>query len=142
MPISYVEYSAGYWRKANQIHNWFVRELADGVDECQTIYVQREDLERLLKEVKIVLGSTRLVKGRVHNGTQYKDGKSIELYEEGEVLEDSTVAQKYLPTGEGFFFGSTEYNQWYWEDLLETKKILEQALESDDRCEFSYQASW
>lgn len=36
-----------YWRKANAIHGWFVRELADGVDECQSIPVTRTDLERL-----------------------------------------------------------------------------------------------
>jgi len=39
-----VEWTAIYWRKANQIHNWFVTYLADGVDECQRISVGRGDL--------------------------------------------------------------------------------------------------
>ena len=28
-----------YWRKANQIHGWFVDTLMNGVDECQTVYI-------------------------------------------------------------------------------------------------------
>ena len=25
---------AAYWRKANQIHNWFVENIQDGEDDC------------------------------------------------------------------------------------------------------------
>ncbi len=39
-----VEWTAIYWRKANQIHGWFVNKLADGVDECQCIRVTRDNL--------------------------------------------------------------------------------------------------
>ena len=39
--------TVGYWRKANAIHGWFVNELANGVDECQEIYVPREKLVEL-----------------------------------------------------------------------------------------------
>lgn len=45
----------GYWRKANAIHGWFVRELAGGVDECQNIPVTRIDLERLQDACAAVL---------------------------------------------------------------------------------------
>lgn len=37
----------GYWRKANATHNWFVTHCGDGVDECQPIPVEREDLTNL-----------------------------------------------------------------------------------------------
>lgn len=37
----------GYWRKANAIHGWFIRELADGIDKCQNIPVTKIDLEKL-----------------------------------------------------------------------------------------------
>lgn len=30
---------ACYWRKANQVHGWFVREIQDGVDDCKEYYV-------------------------------------------------------------------------------------------------------
>jgi len=45
----------GYWRKANAIHAWFVRELAKGVDECQNINVSRDDLKSLRDLCKKIL---------------------------------------------------------------------------------------
>lgn len=42
-----IEYPVLYWRKANAIHGWFVNECADGIDECQRIYVSRESLVKL-----------------------------------------------------------------------------------------------
>jgi len=44
-----------YWRKANWIHNWFVVNCADGVDECQPIKVTNDDLQKLLTIVTDVL---------------------------------------------------------------------------------------
>lgn len=38
----------GYWRKANAIHGWIVENCADGVDECQDIYIPREKAQELL----------------------------------------------------------------------------------------------
>ena len=37
-----------YWRKANQIHEWFVRHVQGGVDECQEAPVHPESLMDLL----------------------------------------------------------------------------------------------
>jgi hypothetical protein len=39
---------AAYWRKANQIHAWFVDECGDGVDECQIIEVSPAQLGQLV----------------------------------------------------------------------------------------------
>jgi hypothetical protein len=53
--VSYVEEQVGYWRKANQIHKWFVDTVQDGNDNCGTYYVGIDDLMNLLnacKEVK------------------------------------------------------------------------------------------
>ena len=36
-----------YWRKANAVHGWIVRNLADGVDTCQRIELTREDMLEL-----------------------------------------------------------------------------------------------
>ncbi len=36
-----------YWRKANAIHDWFVREVQDGVDDCGEYSVSTEQLESL-----------------------------------------------------------------------------------------------
>ncbi len=48
-----------YWRKANangdQIHNWFVENMQDGIDECQETWVPTDKLKELLERVGLVL---------------------------------------------------------------------------------------
>lgn len=50
-------YQAAYWRKANQIHNWFVNNVQNGEDDCQTYYVSTEELKTLLELCKQVDGN-------------------------------------------------------------------------------------
>lgn len=38
---------AMYWRKANSIHAWFVKNCQEGEDDCGNYYVGREQLEEL-----------------------------------------------------------------------------------------------
>jgi hypothetical protein len=56
------------------------------------------------------------------------------------VLADRSRAAELLPTTAGFFFGSQEYDEYYFEDLKETEKILETALAEDGS--YYYQSSW
>lgn len=53
--ISRVVEEVGYWRKANAIHNWFVENVQNGIDECQDSHVSREKLAELLGLVNEVL---------------------------------------------------------------------------------------
>lgn len=39
---------AAYWRKANQVHAWFVEECGGGIDECQNIEVSAAKLGELV----------------------------------------------------------------------------------------------
>jgi len=82
-----------------------------------------------------------LVDGNVHNGTMYSKGKATKVIKKGKIIKDPTVAQELLPTTEGFFFGGTDYDQYYYQDLVDTKKILEDALKEEGG-EFEYQSSW
>jgi hypothetical protein len=60
-----------------------------------------------------------------------------------QVKADPSLAEELLPTASGFFFGSTEYGEWYWQDIDETITQLEQVLEStSDDWDFQYQSSW
>ena len=45
-PHIHVEVCVAYWRKANSVHKWFC-DLDGGRDECQNIYVTRENLVTL-----------------------------------------------------------------------------------------------
>jgi hypothetical protein len=53
--VSYITEEVGYWRKANQIHRWFVDNVQEGNDDCGSYYVDREKLEELLDLVNDVL---------------------------------------------------------------------------------------
>ena len=44
------------------------------------------------------------------------------------VLADHSKAKEELPTQQGFFFGSQEYDQFYFEDIEYTQHILEKVL--------------
>ena len=64
-----------------------------------------------------------------------------------QVLEDRTLAPTLLPTQGGFFFGSLDYDQYYFEDLELTQQICKNAItesESDGSgmSEYIYQSSW
>jgi len=57
------------------------------------------------------------------------------------VLKNENLAKKLLPTTEGFFFGQTEYDKWYFIGLKETKEILEKAIKEKNGSIY-YQSSW
>jgi len=106
-----VDITVGYWRKANQIHAWFVDNCQDGRDECQESYVDRDKLVELRDLC-------------------------------AEALE--TKNAKLLEPRSGFFFGSTEVDEWYWSDLEHTKDTLTSILDDNSlkNFDFYYQASW
>lgn len=58
-----------------------------------------------------------------------------------EVLKDHSKAGELLPTCEGFFFGSTEYDEDYFEDLKRTVEGIEKALK-EQQGDFYYTSSW
>ena len=58
------------------------------------------------------------------------------------VIADPSKADDILPTQSGFFFGSTEYDEYYFQDLKDTKEILERCLSMSDEWDFAYQSSW
>jgi hypothetical protein len=108
--VKYVIEEAGYWRKANQIHQWFVDNVQDGVDNCGEYYVSADKLRELLALCKAVENQP-------------------------------AVAEEVLPTASGFFFGGTEYDEWYYKDIENTIQILNEAL-ADTNGEYYYSSSW
>jgi hypothetical protein len=48
-----------------------------------------------------------------------------------------------LPPQAGFFFGSTDVDDWYWQDMESTLEGLDQVLEDfPDKWDFEYHSSW
>lgn len=57
-------------------------------------------------------------------------------------LTDRSEAPKLLPPTEGFFFGGTELDEWYWESLKDTVVTVGRALRLPDGWRTQYQSSW
>ena len=128
-----IDEEVGYWRKANQIHNWFVENIQDGVDDCNYHReVTPEDLEELLDICQRVLNSCEMVSGQIQNGTRYENGEIVPIMEDGKYVKDSSIAEELLPSTSGFFFGNTDYNEWYVEDIKSTIEIISNVLETTD----------
>jgi hypothetical protein len=106
-----VQVTCAYWRKANQIHNWFVANIQQGIDNCREYYVSQNQLKQLLDICE------KSLKERNPN---------------------------LLPPTEGFFFGGTDIDQYYWKDIKDTIEQLNRILVLPDVNElvFSYQSSW
>ena len=139
--INNVEEEVMYWRKFNALHNWFVQNVQGGVDECQTSYVDREKIEELvgvLRQVKESLEKS--AKGVVEVVGGWRDGKEYKV--PLETFLDTEVAEELLPTASGFFFGGTEYDEYYFEQVVETLEVLEKELEDEKAYDFYYHASW
>ncbi|HEY7348116.1 MAG TPA: hypothetical protein VH599_07320 [Ktedonobacterales bacterium] len=137
--ITYLIEDAGYWRKANAIHRWFVVNVQRDNDDCKQYCVSEEQIQALLDIVNKVLGASELVEGEIVNGHSFKDGNGTPIRQPGKLIKGPTVAKELLPTSDGFFFGSTNYDQFYIEDLQLTKEILEKALQKPGDY---YSSSW
>ena len=146
----------GYWRKANAVHGWFVRECADGVDECQEIPVSKIKLLELQAHCLIALMKRK--EEEVTNDESPKSSRSVPV--DGEQLGEWLVNEMKMETTlavmekefedksdplrptAGFFFGGTEKDQYYYSDLMETAEIIAKAVTQYPDGEFIYQASW
>lgn len=142
--ISYVIESVAYWRKANAIHRWFVQNCQGGVDNCQTSEVSHAQIKELVALCRKVLETAKLKDGMVTNGYTVGDkGQMKPILQPGKVIANPEEVSAILPTQSGFFFGSTDYNEWYLEDLKETVKMLGPYADAEEvDGTFEYHASW
>lgn len=59
-----------------------------------------------------------------------------------QVIANPSLASELLPPTSGFFFGSTDIDEWYLNDLQRTIDIFEKVLKTDNLDGVTYQASW
>ena len=110
----------GYWRKFNALHNWFVKNCQDGTDDCDEYIVEQDKIDELITLLK-----------EIDSAYSKSEKKGI------------GKAQKLLPTQDGFFFGHTQYDEYYFDSIKNTLSLLEK-LKSENNLlsEFYYRASW
>lgn len=109
--VSNIRIEAGYWRKANAIHDWFVKNVQDDTDDCGTYEVSKEQLTTLRELCQ-------------------------------RILDFKHMANELLPTSEGFFFGSTDYDEYYYSSIEATIKIIDRAVALPDSWYLEYHSSW
>lgn len=146
--ISYVIEDVAYWRKANAIHYWLVQNVQNGTDDCGDYYVDDDKLEELVNLCKQVVEVAKTETGQIVNGYTWENGEKKENLVQGTKIINPEEVAAILPTESGFFFGSTEYDEYYLQDIKDTIEQLEPLLEKDDkgdflsRAEVYYRSSW
>tara|TARA_B100000287_G_scaffold433430_1_gene495150 strand:- start:2551 stop:3081 length:531 start_codon:yes stop_codon:yes gene_type:complete len=114
-----------YWRKVSSIHQWFVENVQHNNDDCGRYYVDENDISNLVEEIDNILS-------------------------EPDPNRKIAKAEANLPNTTGCFFGSQEYDKYYFEDLEYTKKRMQACLDwqkkmaGTGKCfdNFYYQSSW
>lgn len=123
--VSYITEHVAYWRKANQIHKWFVDNCQDGEDDCKEYEVEKEQLKQLVDACE------KAKESLLSGGYLEKEGKFL----------NTETAEELLPVCSGFFFGDTNYDKYYLQDLESTIEQIKPLL-SDEIGSFYYRASW
>lgn len=118
-----------YWRKANAVHNWFVQNVQNGEDDCGTYELTEEKLKELRDVCEKILST------RVSKGTAIAINQAKEL----------------LPTKGGFFYGNTDYDEYYFGELLDTINQIDDLIQTEPPEEiegvsfsvyYEYSSSW
>jgi len=109
-------------------------------------------LSRVTRETKVYWRKANAIHNYiVSNHADEVYGKPIELDRDAvkelrnrclDIRVDRRLAPELLPTTSGFFFGSTEYDEYYFEELERTSKELTELLRDKTWDYLEYQASW
>ena len=95
-----------YFRKVN-----FLIPFFDYEDDCSYVEIDKEQVEKLVKTCDLVLKC------------KPQEGKNLTKKAKDEV-------RTLLPTTDGFFFGSTDYDDWYFEDVKYVKDTFSELLKT------------
>ena len=133
-----------YWRKANHVHKWFVDNVQDKKDDCGEYKVEVSKLKELLKICKKIKADAIMKKGKIKEGMILNKERGWKnIIKDGEIIKNPKLAKKLLPTAEGFFFGSFDYDQYYMNIIDHTIKELTKIFEEYKKeTTFTYNSSW
>ena len=95
-----------YWRKANSIHNWILKETGTPSDF-----------------------------NAGDNGIELTKDMLVKFVEQAEtVLRDRSdeTSARLIPSCSGFFFGNTAYDEWYYKDIEDTAEKFKQLISTFD----------
>lgn len=107
-----VKHEVCYWRKFNALHKYFNDHFNEqDNDNCVNMYMNIDDIRELLRLVK-----------QIRKQVIVRDEK----------ITNPEVCGA-LPTEEGFFFGSTDYDKYYVSDLDLTIGQLSKVIDEHEK---------
>lgn len=98
-----------YWRKFNAIHNWFVENVQNSIDDCGDYLVSKEKLTNLVNLINEILFPINC-----------------------NICKEKEIIEKLLPPKSGFFFGSTDIDDYFIRNLKDTYTDLKEVLNTFD----------
>lgn len=108
-----IKKQVAYWRKANMIHKW----IEDNVVEREISNCEDILLEKQDFQ-KLMMDCTT-------------------------VSNDKSLAPEIMPTKDGFFFGSIEYDDEYFYNIKRTAELCKEIIDNwDDSAYYEYHAWW
>jgi hypothetical protein len=116
-----------------------VNNIQNGEDDCGEYVVTIDNLRSLYNLLKTITSKIEFE----------KDSNEIIFKEDKETV--VKYCEEVLPTCTGFFFGSTEYNIYYFTSIIHTVNTLEEIFDyidanhiSDDSEDYAiyYSSSW
>ena len=102
----YWEQYDAYFRKVNFLFKYF-EDRGKMIDQYYA-FVEPGDVEDIIDRCEQILAAKRLE-------TTLDEGETVEEF-----------AASLLPTQSGFFFGSTDYDEWYFHDIKDCLKQMKQ----------------
>lgn len=136
------------------ISEYLNKDDADKIPKVKELFPELKDFEirNIRAEVAYWRKANAIHRWFVENvqdgnddcGTYYVSKEKIQELLElvNEVLKNKGKASSALPTQSGFFFGSTEIDDYYFEDLKNTKEMLEKVMKLDNSLSLYYRSSW
>lgn len=140
----YVDYTFNtwlYWRKFNALHSWFVEHYDKPYeDDCEPHSVSVGDMFNLMDILEEVMSYKKYLEP-IPDMENNEDGYWKEIRDEN-VCEH---LDNLLRPQSGFFFGSTDYDTWYFDNVERTFNALKEVegdMKSGEIEKFIYRASW
>lgn len=125
-------YHEMYFRKHNALHAWLIRDDHKDPNDPEVF------------GIAVTFGSLRKLH-KVLSGLVF----AIEEQKKGTITMEELISKckTEYPTKSGFFFGSTEYDNWYFDDVQDDYNAVNSIVTAnqdakDDEIALDYRVSW
>ena len=126
--LNYNREKVMYWRKANMIHGWFLKNGKWVENNVITDIFKGSILDKLISDIEKVIS---LIEDNYNVNNVFLVEEKDSLYKE---------IVNLLPPTSGYFFGSTDIDNNYYKILKHTLKDLKNKYNPEDN--YYYHASW